>query len=126
MLFQYIGPDKDAPQTTKFMGQIDFVLNGEAVEVTDKELVAKLMTNPSFVSEVAAADPDGDYVAALDEAEIFEEDVTAEDMMEVAPAEMVEPTIEEIVTPDVVVPAVPVVTTYAKKRGRPPGATTRT
>ena len=106
MLFQYIGPDKDAPRTTKFMGQIDFVLNGEAVEVTDKELVARLINNPSFVSEVAAADPDGDYVAALDEVEIFEDAPTVEAAVE---------------APEAVVPVVPVVTTYAKKRGRPPG-----
>jgi len=109
MLFQYVGSGKNPPETAVVYG-LTFTLFGEAIEVKDPEVIAKLKGNMSFVSEESASDPEGDYAAQLDEEEIFAPDVDVAD----EPDPIVAPEAEEV-------PTVPVVTTYAKKRGRPPG-----
>lgn len=121
MKFQYIGMGDSPPQNIVFMGRVSFVLNGEPVEVTDKELVAKLKYNPCFVSEEAASDPEGDYQANLDD-EIPEIEPIIDDP-EVADPEILSDyvqeessDIDEEFQPE---STVPVVTTYARPRGRP-------
>jgi hypothetical protein len=56
MLFQYIGPDADAPPTCDFFVH-HFVLNGEPVDVTDAHTIRKLMGNPSFKHEPVLVAP---------------------------------------------------------------------
>ena len=47
MKFQYIGPDKQAPDQTKAFGY-EFDLKGEAVEVKEPHVISKLLQNRSF------------------------------------------------------------------------------
>lgn len=47
MKFQYIGPDKEAPDQTKAFGY-EFDLKGEAVDVKEPHVISKLLQNRSF------------------------------------------------------------------------------
>lgn len=47
MKFQYIGPDKQAPDQTKAFGY-EFDLKGEAVDVKEPHVISKLLQNRSF------------------------------------------------------------------------------
>ena len=47
MKFQYIGNGKEDPVKTVCYG-LEFVLNGDEVEVTDKEILKKIHGNPTF------------------------------------------------------------------------------
>lgn len=44
----YVGAGEDSPRVINFMGKQKFV-RGQAVEITDQELLAKIIGNPSFV-----------------------------------------------------------------------------
>jgi len=48
MKFQYIADGAESPENIVFMGQIEFTLNGDAVEVTDELMIKKLLGNSSF------------------------------------------------------------------------------
>ena len=47
-IFTYVGVGADSPFRIKFMGRQEFV-RGKPQEVTDPELLAKIVGNPSFV-----------------------------------------------------------------------------
>jgi len=66
MLFQYIGPDAEAPKTCEFYGQF-FVLNGEPVEVTNIYTIEKLIRNKSFKFEPCLIAPQHDEGDGLPE-----------------------------------------------------------
>ena len=57
MLYRFIGAGDDPPQSIVFMGRYPFTLNGDPVDVTDPEVLAKIAHNPSFDS-VAGRSPD--------------------------------------------------------------------
>ncbi len=116
MKFQYIGDGNSSPLKTTAFGCF-FILNGEPVDVADPLAVEKLSNNRCFVSEQAAADPDGDYIAQLDDA--IPEAILSD--LAFAEQPVVEPPAEATVPRE----TVPVVTTYAK-RGRPPKGPSRT
>ena len=48
MKFQYIPEGAQPPENIVFMGQIEFTLNGDSVEVTDERMIKKLLGNSSF------------------------------------------------------------------------------
>ncbi len=52
MKFKYVGHGDTPPAKIKFMGEVDFIINGDYVEVEDKEIVNKLMDHRCFVSDV--------------------------------------------------------------------------
>lgn len=47
-VFTYVGGGEDSPRKIKFMGRQTFI-RGEATEVSDPILLAKIEVNPSFV-----------------------------------------------------------------------------
>ena len=52
-IYTYVGGGEDSPRVINFMGRQKFV-RGEATEVTDQELLKKIVGNPTFVEgEVA-------------------------------------------------------------------------
>lgn len=52
MKFKYIGDEHhEGPESTLFMGKIEFELHGDYVEVDDPELCAKLENNSTFILE---------------------------------------------------------------------------
>jgi hypothetical protein len=65
-VFTYVGKGEDSPRRIKFMGRQTFI-RGEATEVTDEIVLAKVKINPCFVEGVVdiedIADADEDAAA---------------------------------------------------------------
>jgi len=48
MKFQYVGFGESPPVTINYMSKFEFTLNGPAVDVTDKEVLAKIVGHSCF------------------------------------------------------------------------------
>jgi hypothetical protein len=71
MKFVYIGQGDSPPERILFMGRIDFTLNGDAVDVDDDALIAKLRGNRCFVEVVEEVAPEPPAPEPAPEAPVF-------------------------------------------------------
>ena len=89
MQFVYIGDGNDAPRKITFMGEVNFELNGDAVDVTDPALIKKLKGNTNFESLESMPTIEGSCEEVEEEVPTKTEDPAIEPAKEPSYQEMV-------------------------------------